>query len=48
MRDMKHERETWRDRHADGICMAKTAGGMLVLGLMFYALLILTFSIRGY
>jgi len=48
MHDMKNYRLTWRERHADGIHMAMTAGGMLVLGLMFYALLILTFSIRGY
>lgn len=45
MRDMKNDRVTWRDRHADGIYMAKTAGGMLVIGLLGYALCVAVFVI---
>lgn len=45
MYDMKNYRVTWRDRHADGIYMAKTAGGMLILTLLGYALCIAVFAI---
>lgn len=45
MRDMKNDRATWRDRHADGIYMAKSLGGMLVLATLGYGLTILVFVI---
>jgi hypothetical protein len=44
MRDMKHDRETWRDKHEDGIYMAKTAGGVLILSFLVYALYVAAFA----
>ena len=45
MRDMKNYRLTWREKHEDGIYMAKTAGGLLVLALLGYALCVAVFVI---
>lgn len=45
MRDMKNDKVTWRDRHADGIYMAKTTGSLLMLTLLGYALTVAVFAL---
>jgi len=48
MRDMKNARPTWRDKHEDGIYLAKIVADALVLGALVVVLCILAFSITPY